>query len=176
MMKIFLMTHRWPFHAARVTLEEYVPIGDTTTARIAREYLYGHNVWSKAHNDMAQEYLRRGKFELVRGEYEAVAVYSPEDPWPYRMMAETYATEKNLPMRSASLREALRRPGPQGMLAYQLGLCEMEMKHTAKAIRAMGVAAEAPEFNQDERQNARFYLAGLLSDAGQMKTPRMSRR
>ena len=169
MMKIFLTTHRWPFRATPVTLDDYVPVGDTTTARIAHEYLYGHNVWSRAHNDMAQEYLHRGKFELARREYEAVAVYSPEDPWPYRMMAETYGTEKNLPLRSAALREALRRPGPQGMLAYQLGLCEMEMKHTAKAIRAMGVAAEAPEFDQDERQNARFYLAGLLSDAGQMK-------
>jgi len=169
LMKIFLMTHRWPFREEAVTLNDYVPIGDSMTAKIARDYLFEHNVWSRAHNAMAQECLRRGDFDGARREYEAIATYSPEDPWPFRMIADTYETEKNWTLRSAALREALRRPGPQGMLAYQLGLCEMHMGRTAKAIRAMAVAAEAPEFTSEERANARFHLAGLLSDIGQTK-------
>jgi tetratricopeptide (TPR) repeat protein len=116
---------------------------------------------------MAEEYLRREKFDLARGEYEAIGVFSPEDPWPYRMIADTYATQGNWAMRAAALREALRRPGPQGMLSYQLGLCEMELKHTSRALRAMGIAAQAPEFTPEERTNARFYFAGLLTDLGQ---------
>lgn len=169
LMKIFLMTHRWPFRERFVTLDDYRPIGDSMTARIAREYLFEHNVWSRAHNAMAQEYLRRGNIEAARREYEAIATYTPADPWPFRMIADTYESEKNWPLRSAALREALKRPGPQGMLAYQLGLCEMQMGRTAKAIRAMTAAAEAPEFTFQERANARFHLAGLLSDIGQKK-------
>ncbi len=167
LMKVFLMTHRWPFRERPVTLDDYLPVGDSTTAKIARDYLFEHNVWSRAHNAMAQEYLRRGNFEAARREYEAIATYTPDDPWPFRMIADTYETEKNWPLRSAALREALKRPGPQGMLAYQLGLCEMNMGRTAKAIRAMNAAAEAPEFTFEERANARFHLAGLLSDIGQ---------
>jgi Tfp pilus assembly protein PilF/lysophospholipase L1-like esterase len=166
-MKIFLMTHRWPFREQRVTLDDYVPVGDSTTARVARAYLFEHNVWSTAHNTMAQEHMRKHDFEAARREYEAVAVFSPDDPWPFRMIADTYEAEDNWPMRSLALREAIRRPGPQGMLAYQLGLCEMKNGQMAKAIRAMGVAAEAPEFTPEERANARFHLAGLLSDIGQ---------
>jgi|WetSurMetagenome_2_1015567.scaffolds.fasta_scaffold04394_5 tetratricopeptide (TPR) repeat protein len=169
LMKVFLMTHRWPFREQPVTLDDYVPVGDSMTAKIAREYLFGDNVWSRAHNSMAQEYLRRKNFDAARREYEAIATYTPDDPWPFRMIADTYETEENWPMRSAALREALRRPGPQGMLAYQLGVCEMRMGRTAKAIRAMSAAAAAPEFTFEERANARFHLAGLLSDVGQTK-------
>jgi len=167
MMKIFLMNHHWPFRSKPVRLDEYTPTGDSTTARIAWEFLNGHTDWPGAHNAMAEEYLRRGKGELARREYEAIAVNSPENPWPFQMIAESYGIEKNWPLRSAALREALRRPGPQGLLAYQLGLCEMEMQHTAKAIRAMGVAAEAPECTLEERQTARLHLASLIAGAGQ---------
>jgi tetratricopeptide (TPR) repeat protein len=169
LMRIFAMTHRPPFRNRPGTLDDYVPVGDSGTVRIAREYLFGHHAWSRAHTDMAQEYLRRGDRDAARREYQALAVYSRDDPWPYQMIAETYADEENWPMRSTALREALKRPGPKGMLAYHLGLCEAKMGRAPQAIRALTAAAEAPEFTSEELANARFHLADLLSNVGQTK-------
>jgi tetratricopeptide (TPR) repeat protein len=167
LMKIFPMIHRWPFPDRHVTTDDYLPVGDSTTARIAREYLHGRYAWSRAHETMAEEYLRRRDYDAARNEYGAIAEYSPEDPQPHIRIADICEAEGNWPMRAISLRNALRRPGPQGALAFQLSLCELKMGQTARAIRAMGVAAEAPEFSVEERSNARLRLAELLSDIGQ---------
>ena len=38
--------------------------------------------------------------------------------------------------------------------------------HLRKAIEGMEFASGAPDLNAEEQMNARFYLAGFLSDAG----------
>jgi tetratricopeptide (TPR) repeat protein len=52
------------------------------------------------------------------------------------------------------------------MIAYQLGLSKWKEGDLKKAIEAMEFASGAPEFQPEERLNARFYLAGFLSDSG----------
>ncbi|MGA9119156.1 MAG: hypothetical protein WB699_07290 [Bacteroidota bacterium] len=167
LMKIFVMTHRWPFPSTPVTIDDYQPHGDPEAARIARKYLFEDNVWSRAHEAMAENYIERGDFGGARREFAAIAVFAPDDPAPYRMIAETYGKEKNWAMQSLAYREALQRPGPKGLLAYHLALSQMQMGHLDNAIVVMEAATNAPELTMDQRQNARFYLAGFLSDAGQ---------
>lgn len=166
LMKVFVMVHRWPFPDSAVTVDDYHPQRDSTAARVAREYLFGHNIWSRAHHAMAEHWLRRGDGNSARREYEAIAVFSPDDPWPHVRIAEIYRDEKNWNGCSAALQQAIRRPGQRGMLYYQLALSESALGHREDAVRWMTAATQAPEFTQAQLQNARFYLAGFYSDAG----------
>jgi tetratricopeptide (TPR) repeat protein len=166
LLKVFPIMHAWPFRIEFGSGAEYRPFGDTAANRVAYEYLDARIPWSSAHQLMAQEYLRRGDEASARKEYEAVAVFEPDDQWPWRMIAESYKRESRWDLRAAALEECLRRPGPRGMPAYELALTFMELKNLRGAIDAMSTAVQAPEFTSEQRKNAMFYLAGFLSDAG----------
>jgi tetratricopeptide (TPR) repeat protein len=172
LMKVFPLLHRWPFHGAPATLDDYVPYGDSAAAGIAWNYLFRENKWSRAHEMMAGEFVRRGDFEKARREYESIAVFAPADPTPYLRIAELFRRERNLDMRSAALEEALKRSSQRGMIAYSLALNEMELGHSERALRAMTAAANAKEMTPDQRHNAQFYVAGFLSDAGKIAEAR----
>jgi len=167
LLKIFPMLHEWPFRQARVTRSDYHPHGDTAATRIALQYIREGFAWARAHDMMAHVYLDRKDFERAKLEYLAVAVYQPEDPWPYQQIATVFELQGDWPRRSAALREALMRSPIKGMLAYQLALSEEKQGHLKQAIVAMEFASGAPDLKREERENARFYLAGFLSDSGQ---------
>jgi lysophospholipase L1-like esterase len=167
LLKVFDMMQRWPFRAAPASRGSYVPHGDSVAARIAYDYLHVHNVWSRAHNVMAEEFLRRGDLPNARREYEAIAVFSPDDPWPHQKIAATYEREERWLERAGALREAIRRSPAKGLLAYQMALSAWKGGRMEEAIRAMEAASFAPELTSSERRNARFFLAGFLSDRGE---------
>ncbi len=166
LVKIFPMIHTWPFKQVRVTRADFRPHGDTAATRIAASYLRDQFAWTRAHDMLAHLYLERGSLEAARNEYRAVAVYLPDDPWPYQQLARLSEMESDWPARSAALREALARSSAKGLIAYQLALSEWKQGHLDKAMTAMDFAAGAPELKPEERENARFYLAGFLSDVG----------
>jgi len=166
LLKVFPMIHDWPFKQVRVTRADYRSYGDTAATRIALEFLRTGYAWVRAHDRMGHVFQERGDLERARREYIAIAVYQPEDPWPYEQIARLYGAEENWPLRSVALLEGLMRSPLKGNIAYQLALSEEKQGHLDKAIRAMQLAAAAPELKREERENASFYLAGLLSDSG----------
>lgn len=165
--KVSAVMRRWPFKPGTVTPDTALANEDTACVRIAREYLRGEGVWSRAHAAMATSWIQRGEWDAARRECEAIALFVPDDPWPYRMIAETYRQQARWDLSAAALEQAARRSRDQGLLMYELGLARMHGGDLRGAIEAMAVAAAAPEFTADERANARFHLAGLLSDGGQ---------
>jgi lysophospholipase L1-like esterase len=166
LLKIFPMIHEWPFKPVRVTRGDYHPYGDTAATRIAMDYLRTGFAWVRAHDRMGHVFGERGDLERARREYIAIAVYQPDDPWPYEQIARLYGAEGNWPLRSVALLEGLLRSSLKGNIAYQLALNEEKQGHLDKAISAMLMASSAPELTREERENASFYLAGLLSDNG----------
>jgi tetratricopeptide (TPR) repeat protein len=172
LLKVYDLMQRWPFRASPTPRVPYRPHGDSVAARIASDYLHVHNVWSRAHNAMADEYHRRGDLPNARKEYEAIAVFSPDDPWPYQKIAATYELEEKWLDRAGALRQAIRRSPAKGLLAYQLALSEWKGGRIVEAIGAMEAASLAPEITPSERANARFFLAGFLSDRGERERAR----
>jgi Tfp pilus assembly protein PilF len=164
LLKVASIMHHWPFDPQAIPPDTTLARMDTSCLRIAEEYLSVHNVWTKAHAEMAASWLNRGNTEAARREYEAVAMFVPSDPWPYRMLAETYRQEQKWVLCANALEEALRRSREQGMVLYELGLALMNAGDKRAAIEAMAGAAQAPEFTADQRANARFHQAGLLTD------------
>ncbi len=172
LLKIFPMLHEWPFRENRVTRSDYHSHGDTAATRIALQYMREGFAWARAHDMMAHVYLNRKDFERAKREYLAIAVYQPEDPWPYQQIAALFELQGEWHQRSAALQEALMRSPIKGMLAYQFALSEWKQGHLKQALVAMEFASGAPELRREERENARFYLAGFLSDSGQPQRAR----
>ena len=164
--KVSPTMRRWPFTPETVTPDTALAHEDSACVRIAMEYVRTHGVWSRAHADMALSWMHRKHWEAARRECEAIALFVPADPWPYRMMAETYRQQMRWDLCAEALEQAAHRSRQQGMLLYELGLARMQSGDTRGAIDAMTTAVQAPEFSRDERANARYHLAGLLADDG----------
>lgn len=107
LLKIFEMVHRWRLEEAPVTYADYPLHGDPAAAELAREYLFQQNIWSRAKYKMAEIYLQRGAYEHARNEYAAVALFAPEDPYPYLQIAATFEQQQDWPKRELYLRTAL---------------------------------------------------------------------
>jgi tetratricopeptide (TPR) repeat protein len=166
LLKIFPMLHEWPFKPVGIKPGEYRSHGDTAATRIALQYHRAGFAWVRAHDMLAHIYTERGDLERARQEYRAVAVYHPDDPWPYNQIARLYEAEENWLLRSAALQEELVRSPIKGMIAYQLAISEWKQGHLARAIQGMEFASGAPDLKVEEQMNAQFYLAGFLFDAG----------
>lgn len=166
LIKVFPMLHEWPFKHHEIKRGEYRSHGDTAATRIALQRYREGFAWTRAHDMMGHLYVGSGDLERARLEYMAVAVYQPDDPWPHQQIARLYEAEENWPLRSAALQAALIRSPVKGMIAYQLAISKWKEGDLKNAIEAMDFASGAPDLQVDERLNARFYLAGFLSDNG----------
>ncbi len=176
LMKIFEMTHRWPFPESPVTVRDYVPRGDPVSARIARRYLFEENVWSRAQYAMADEYVRRGDLEAARDRYRAVALFATDDPYPLAQIARTYEKSGDWVLCERALVEAVDRAAEKGLLLYQLAQAQYKQGRRAEAAATMEKAASAPELTRDQRFNALFYRAGFLVESGDTIRARQSLR
>lgn len=166
LLKIFEMVHRWPFEEKPLTFRDYRPYREPAAAKIAYQYLFEENVWSKAHYKLAEEYLSRGDFERARQEYLAVSMYVPEEPYPLLQIAKTFELEENWGQREIYLEKALPLVSGKGMIQYQLALSQWKQGKLEEACQNMEKAVYARDLTEAQKLNARFYLAGFLSDAG----------
>lgn len=165
LLKIFEMIHRWPFEEKSVTFADYKPYGDPAAAKIARHYIFVENVWSRAHYNMAEEYLKRKEYERARQEYLAVTVFAPDDPYPYQEVARTYEMEGRWDEREAYLKKTLLLSNEKGMIQYQIAFAQWRQSRFQEACQSMLASLNYPDLDRRERQNALFYLAGFYSDA-----------
>lgn len=166
LMKIWPMIHRWPFPAKSVTLDDFPPYGDAASARIAREFVFQHHNWQKAHYDMADVYFEREAYVQAEAEYRAVQWMFPHDAEPYRGIARTYKAREMWPESAQFYKMASQRQPGDGMLLYQLAVAQWQAKALPAAIESMRAAIAAPGLSDEQKLNARYYLAGFLGEAG----------
>jgi lysophospholipase L1-like esterase/Tfp pilus assembly protein PilF len=174
LMKIFEMTHRWPFPESQVTVRDYVPRRDPTAGRIAFRYLFEENVWSRAQYAMADEYIKRGDPEGARDRYRAVALFAADDPYPMAQIAGTWEKSGNWAKAEEALAEAVQRARGKGLLLYRLAQTQYRQGRADQAAASLGEAAAAPELTREQRFNALFYRAGFLVEAGDTVRARQS--
>jgi tetratricopeptide (TPR) repeat protein len=172
LLKIFELTHRWPFPEKPVNLDDYQAYGDPAATTIAKAYLLVDNVWSRAHYKMAEEYLRRKDYERARQEYLAVSVFAPDDPYPYQQVAKTYESEGTWDQREIFLKKTLLFSTQRGMIMYQIAMAQWQQKNFVAACESMTKALNFPDLNAAQKKNARYYLAGFHADAGNLARAR----
>jgi len=167
LLKVYGLMRRWPFKESLLAGREYVPHGDPAATKIAQDYLTVGKVWSRAQYAMADEYIRRKDYASARKQYRAVAMFAPDDPFPYQQVARTYELEQDWENREIALQSALERSSSKGLILYHLAMSQWKQGRLDKACATMEAATVRPELSLEERQNARFYLAGFFNDNGQ---------
>jgi len=78
LLKIFKLKHRWPFENKRINYLDYDSYGNPRSGSIAYDYVFVHQNWVKAHENMAIYYAELKHFENERKEYEAIYNTFPE--------------------------------------------------------------------------------------------------
>jgi len=87
-------------------------------------------------------------------------------------VAKTYEREGAWDKREFYLTKALPFSQHQGTLLYQIAIAQWQQKKLAAAIQTMNAAINASDLNPQEKQNAKFYLAGFHADAGELTQAR----
>jgi tetratricopeptide (TPR) repeat protein len=165
LLKIYKMTHRWPFPEKKVEFTDFPPYGLPAAGQIAYDYLFNHQNWGRAHYDMAEYYLARKEYRQARWEYLAVNSYFPDDPEPFIQIARSYRTIEKWDSCEAFYQRALERKPGNGMIFYQIAIAQWRQKKLSSAITNMEKAGYAPDLNKEQRLNAKYYLAGFLGEA-----------
>lgn len=169
LLKIFKMVHHWPFPEKEVNYSEYQPYGESFAGQLAYDYLFNHQNWGKAHYDMAEIYLQRKDYRRARKEHQAISSYFPEDPEPYIQSARSYRTEEKWDSCETAYQQALKFKPGNGMILYQIAIAQWKQKKLSEAIKNMEAASYAPDLNQEQKLNARYYLAGFLGEADRVE-------
>jgi tetratricopeptide (TPR) repeat protein len=165
LLKIYKMIHRWPFPEKPVDFADFPGYGEPAASRIAHEYLFTHQNWSKAHYDLAEVYLERKDYQQARQEYLSVNSYYPEDPEPFIQIARTYRVTEKWDSCETFYQKALELKPGNGMIFYQIAIAQWRQKKLTSAIANMEKAGYAPDLNKEQKLNAKYYLAGFLGEA-----------
>ena len=165
LLKIYKMIHRWPFPEKPVDFADFPGYGEPAAGRIAYDYLFTHQNWSKAHYDLAEFYLERKDYQRARQEYLSVNSYFPEDPEPFIQLARTYRLTEKWDSCETFYQKALELKPGNGMIFYQIAIAQWRQKKLSSAIANMEKAGYAPDLNKEQKLNAKYYLAGFLGEA-----------
>ncbi len=77
-LRLFKLLNRWPFSNHNVDYSEYASPQDSIVVEIAKNYLFDHAIWSKAHGDLGDHYMKVEDFARACEEYIAITEMYPE--------------------------------------------------------------------------------------------------
>ena len=163
-LKIFKLLHRWPFQNKPVDYSDYTPLIDTTTVKIAQDYLFNHQVWGKAHDQMAKALFSQKRYDQACIEYQAILEVYPEKIEFYTKLVDCAKLAKRYDLVEETCVRALKFAPETGMFHYNLAIARRVSGEMESAMKHIKAAAEAPELTPIQRANVRYSYARFLID------------
>ena len=99
---------------------------------MAREFLFDHHNWVKAHYSLAEYYVSSGRWQEARHEYLAIHDYYPERPEPVLKIAGVFDREQNWALAEKYYQTALPLSVNKGMIYYALALAQWKQIKNAR--------------------------------------------
>jgi len=161
-LKIFKLLHRWPFGSRQVDYADYPPLYDEETAQIAKQYIFDHNVWGKAHSNMADFYLKQGDVNKACKEYQAIIEMYPQKTEYYSALVECAKQLKLWDMVGETCQRAMATTTSRGMFYYNLALSQRYAGNLEQAMINIETAIAAPELTPGQSANIHFTYALFL--------------
>jgi len=166
-LKIYKMLHRWPFPAKQVSFAIYPAHQTDLTRRIAGEYIFSHHNWERAHYDMAESLIQKKRFSEAIYEYLAVHLYFPGSSVPFEKMGALFKDLKDWKRAEQNYQKALKRkPVNPGLVLMELAQIQGKSGDKAQAILTFQQALKTNGLSQEQRLQAKYFLAGCLYDSG----------
>jgi len=163
-LRIFKLLHRWPFGNSPVDYEDYVPLFNDQTVQIAKQYIFDHHVWGKAHSDMADYYLQKTELKKACREYQAIIEMYPEKTEYYTKLVECAKEARLWELVEQTCQRALSTTTAKGMFHYNLALSQRAAGNMEGAMVHILAAIEAPELTRVQSANVYFTYALFLLD------------
>jgi len=161
-LQIFKLQQRWPFGNSSVDYTEYVPLHNDVTVQLAKEYLFDHHVWGKAHSDMADYYLKQGDLNMACREYQAIVEMYPEKTEYYTKLVECAKQARLWELVKQTCQKALTTTTSRGMFYYNLAISHRMTGDIELAMPLIELALKAPELTRIQSANVRFAYARFL--------------
>ncbi|MCF7826206.1 MAG: hypothetical protein K9M55_05890 [Candidatus Marinimicrobia bacterium] len=162
--RIFKQRHYWPFGNSPVDYKDYPALFSEKTAQIAKEYFFDHHFWGKAHNDMADYYLKQVELDKACREYQAMIEMYPEKTEYYAKLVECAREAQLWELVEQTCQSALSTTPAKGMFHYNLALSQKIAGNMEAAMSHIMAAIEAPELTRTQSAKVYFTYAQFLVD------------
>jgi hypothetical protein len=163
LLKIFELTHRWPFPEQPVQLDNYQPYGDPVATAIAKTYCWritcGRGPITKWRKNICAEKIMNARAGNIS---PSVCLRRTIPILTNKWRKPTKARDQ----REIYLKKTLPFSEQRGMIMYQIAMAQWQQKNFAAACESMAKALNFPDLNAAQKKNARYYLAGFYADAG----------
>lgn len=166
-LKVFKLLNRWPFGDKDVDYSDYISPYGPAVKRVAQDYLFNHNIWGKAHSDMADHYIQEEQFARACREYEAILEIYPEKIEYYTKLVESAKQAKLYELVEEACVKALNHAEQTGMFHYNLAIAKRFAGEMEAAMTHIQKAIEAPELSRIQSANVYFTYARFLIELRQ---------
>ena len=161
-LQIFKLRQRWPFGNSSVHYASYTPLYNDMTVQLAKEYLFDHHVWGKAHSDMADYYLEQGELNKACEEYQAIIEMHPEKTEYYTKLVECAKQLRLWELVKQTSQDALVITTSRGLFYYNLAISHRMTGDIEQGLKLIKIALGAPELTPIQLANIRFTYARFL--------------
>ena len=157
--RIFKLMQRWPFSNGEADYTQYPPAVNKATAQIAKDFVLKHNIWGKAHEEMADRYVQSGDLNQACSEYMVVIEMYPHKIPVYHKLIDCAKSANFWSLVEFACHKALSYTEEMGMFYYHLALSERMLGKLDLALESIQKAINAPEMNPGQLAYAYYYNA-----------------
>ncbi len=170
--RIFKLKHHWPFENKPVDYDSYPPLVNLETAGIAKEYLFSHHVWGRAHAEMASVHLQNNAPEKACAEYQAILTEYPDKTEYYPMLIDCARSIGAWTLVEHTCYRALNWVEEKGMIHYHLAVAQRMTGRIQQALATVQIAMKSPSLSREQATGIYFLYASLLVDTREFDTAR----
>ncbi len=159
--KIHKLKLNWPFNESET---EYMPVLNQVSARIAHDFLFSHHVWGRAHDEMADYYLKSGEFEEACREYQAILKIYPGKTEIYTKLVNSARRAGLWELVAETCRSGLEISADKEIFYYNLAISQRMDGKMPLALQTIQKAIDSPELQRQQIAEYYFTLAVFLRD------------
>ncbi len=141
-LRIYYLTHHWPFAEAPVNLKFYQPVGNQLTREIAYRHLRKKIFWDGAHYKVAEFYEKQNNLEKALQEYQAVYIAFYENYFPAFKIGDLYFLQENFTYALRWYRRALTNDPLNPLILAKLGNVTVLTRRYKAAVKYLRQSLE----------------------------------
>jgi tetratricopeptide (TPR) repeat protein len=165
-LRVFKLEQRWPFSNQEVDYSNYEPYGSQKSFQIAREFLFKHHIWGKAHSDMADYYLQTKDLKNACNEFQAILSMFPDKLQYYRKLIDCAKEIEQWELVEMACLKAIKLTDDKDGFYYNLAVSQHKTGKLNKALDNFQNALDSNGLDRNKRFSALFYKSVILAELG----------
>jgi lysophospholipase L1-like esterase len=162
--RLFRLKNRWPFKHQIIDHSNYIPYENKITARIAKEFVFKHHIWGKAHEDLAMYYESKLEFLHAAKEYEVITKMYPDKKKYFYKLIENGKKSLLWDVVEKTCVNLLKSEPNNAIVKYDLALSQRSLGKLKKSFENINQSIESELLNSNQLAYALFLKALILID------------